>query len=336
MNLQRIDESEWADALPDSGFEVFHTPEALAVVGRHADGELQLYAGYNGDRPVALLPIVVQNRAAGSAALSPPPALGIPRLGPLLMPASPKRRKRERLNRQFTDELLEALGARDRWTLFRTICSPTYPDPRPYTWAGFDVEPAFTYSLDTAGRSTDDLLKSFSKSLRREIRDGRELDVTVGVEPVEEVRSVYEDTATRYREQGTRFALDWPYVRDLTNALAATDRCRVYVARTPEGAFLSGITVLYSNDAAYFWQGGTRTTHEGVSINSLLHWRIIEDLVEAPPRESVTRYDLMGANTERLCRYKSKFGADLQPYYVVETDSRYMDVAKRAYELVSR
>jgi hypothetical protein len=337
MNLERVDVDAWADALPTAGFEVFHTPDALEVVGAHTEGELQLFAGYNGDRPVALLPVVVRNRARGTIALSPPPGLGIPRLGPILMPASPKRRKQERLNRQFTTDLLETLTTNSRWALFRMVCSPAYADPRPYSWAGFSLEPAFTYSLETEGRSTDEILASFSKSLRREIRDAEELGLDVGIEATETAaRTVYEDTVTRYQEQDRSFSLDWAYVRDLTDALETTDRCRVYVARAPDGEFLSGITVLYSNDAAYFWQGGSRTTHEGVSINSLLHWQIIEDLIENPPRESVTRYDLMGANTERLCQYKSKFGADLRPYYVVETDSPSMGIAKRAYDLVSR
>jgi len=44
----------------------------------------------------------------------------------------------------------------------------------------------------------------------------------------------------------------------------------------------------------------------------------------------------MGANTERICRYKSKFGAELVPYYTLESEGRGMDAAKAAYRLVSR
>ncbi|MFC7137880.1 hypothetical protein ACFQRB_18380 [Halobaculum litoreum] len=51
---------------------------------------------------------------------------------------------------------------------------------------------------------------------------------------------------------------------------------------------------------------------------------------------SVDTYDLMGANTERICRYKSKFGADLVPYYTVESEGAGMKAAKTAYRLMSR
>jgi hypothetical protein len=126
------------------------------------------------------------------------------------------------------------------------------------------------------------------------------------------VRAVHEDTRARFEEQDEQYGRTWEYVRDLAEALG--DRCRAYVARASTGQYLGGITVLYSNDMGYFWQGGTRATHEGTSINGRIHWRIMEDIAAGEPVPSVGRYDLMGANTERLCQYKSKFGADLVPY----------------------
>ncbi|SNZ16978.1 Acetyltransferase (GNAT) domain-containing protein [Natronoarchaeum philippinense] len=334
MRVERLDLSEWGDALPNSGVEVFHTPEALSVLDEHATGDLRLYGGFKGQQPVGLFPLLVQDRSIGSAVLSPPPGFGVPRMGPMVMPTSPKQRKREKVNTAFIEAVLEDVGVDDSLTLFRSICSPDYDDPRPFSWSELGVATKFTYVLDLANESTDDVLTSFSKSLRREIRDGEELDIEITREGLDGARSVYEDTKVRYQEQDKTFPLSWEYVRDLVDAV--DERSRVYVARTSDGRFLSGITVLYSDDAAFFWQGGTRATHENVSINSLLHWRVIEDVIEDPPMASVTSYDLMGANTERLCRYKSKFGADLVPYYVAESQGTGMDVAKRAYRMVSR
>jgi hypothetical protein len=334
MRVERLNISDWNDALPGTGVEVFHTAEALEVLDDHATGELRLYGGFKGQQPIGLFPAVVQDRSIGTAVLSPPPGFGVHRLGPVVMPTSPKQRKREKVNATFTEEVLDDIGVDDSLTLFRAVCGAGYADPRPYAWSDFDIETKFTYLLDLSETTPDEALTSFSKSLRREIRDGADLDVEIGREGIDGARAVFEDTKVRYQEQDHSFPLSWGYVRDLVDALE--DRCRVYVARTPGGEFLSGITVLYSDDAAYFWQGGTRATYENVSVNSLLHWRVIRDVIEDPPIESVTNYDLMGANTERLCRYKSKFGADLVPYYVVESQGAGMDVAKRAYRMVSR
>ncbi|MCL9814027.1 GNAT family N-acetyltransferase [Natranaeroarchaeum aerophilus] len=334
MQIEELTLDDWSGALPKEGIEVFHTPSALSVVADHAPGELRLYGGYKGEQPVGLFPVVVQDRSVGRAVFSPPPGMGIPRLGPIVMPTSPKQRKRERVNRRFTEAVLEELAVEDSLTLFRSICTAAYTDPRPYRWADMDVETNFTYVLDLEDRSPEDVRRSFSKSLRREIGDGEELDLRIEREGVEGARSVYDATRRRYEEQDRAFSLEWPYVRDLVTRLE--DRARVYVARTPEGRFLAGITVLYSNDAGYFWQGGTRTTYENVEINSLLHWHVIRDIIEDPPIDSVTGYDLMGANTERLCQYKSKFGAELVPYYVTESSGAGMEVAKRAYRMVAK
>jgi len=333
MRIERLTLRDWADALPASGFEPFHTPEALSVLDDHASGRLHLFAGYNGQNPVALLPLFVQRRAVGSMVTSPPPGFSVPRLGPILMPASPKRSKVERLNRRFAEGIVDELSLDDSRTLFRMIGNTAYSDPRPYRWADFEVETAFTYRLDVDGQSADELLSNCSKSLRREIRDVRELDLTVEQAGLDGTEAIYDQTADRYAQQDEPFGLSWPYVRDLVSAL--DDWARSYVVRDPDGEFLSGITVLYSNDAAYFWQGGARGEYDGTTVNSLLHWRIVEDLIDDPPVDSITAYDLMGANTDRLCKYKSKFGASLVPYYTIESNGPQMTLAKRAYRAIT-
>ena len=335
MEIRQLSLAEWGDALPDSGFEVFHTPAALSVLADHSNGELRLYGGFKGEQPVGLFPVIVQDRAVGRATLSPPPGFAVPRLGPLVMPVSPKRRKREQVNGRFADQVLEELDVDASTTLFRTVCPTSYPDPRPFVWSDLSLDTSFTYHLDV-DEDPDAMLSSFSKSLRREIRDGKDLDVTVTVDGEDAVRRVFEQTRSRYDEQDRGFTLDWPYVSDLASDLAADDRCRTYVVRTAGGDFLSGMIVLYSNDAAYYWLGGARTVHEGTSVNSLLHWRIIQDIADDDPVESVTEYDLMGANTERLCQYKSKFGAALAPYYTLESAGLGMQVAKTAYQFLEQ
>lgn len=336
MRLERLSLAEWGDALPGHGIEPFHAPEALRVLDEHASGDLQLFAGYNGDRPVALLPVFGRSTPLGRVLTSPPPGMGVSRLGPVLMPASPKRSKREKLNREFTDLVVDATRADSRATLLRMVCPTAYGDPRPYVWDGLDIETQWTYRLSVDDRTPDELLAAASKSLRREINDAAALDVTVEREGLDGTRAVFDETRKRYAEQGESLSVSWPYVRDLVRAMRATDRARTYVARDAEGRFLTGITVLYSNDAAYFWQGGTRCVHDGVAVNGLLHWNVIEDIAQDPPRPSVSTYDLLGANTERLSRYKSKFGSALTPYYVVESGGLGMTAAKKAYELVGR
>jgi len=331
MNVERIGLDAWRDALPAASVEAFHDPEALEVLDEHAAGELRLFAGYKGDNPVALLPVFVTDRRVGRTVLSPPPGFGVPRLGPIVDSNSPKQRKRERVNRKFLEGLLDELDLTDRRTLFRMVCPLAFGDPRPYDWNDLEVDTAFTYVVDLDTDDFEEVLGTFSRSLRREMRSLDDLDLTISVEGVDAAVRVYDHLATWYEEQGEPVPMSRTYVRDLVRTLG-DDRCRVYVARSPDGEYLSGVVALYSNDVAYYWSGGVRTSYENVSVNTLLHRAVMEDVVADPALDSVTGYDLVGANTERLCEYKAKFNGDLVPYYVVESGGPEMSLAKTAYQ----
>jgi hypothetical protein len=334
VNVEETTLDEWASLLPETGIEPFHDPAALRVLDSHAAGELRPLAGYRGEQPVALFPAFVRETAVGTAVTSPPPGLLVPRLGPVLMPASPKRRKREKLNVTFTDALIETLDLDAPTALFRTLTPVGYRDPRPFEWRGLSVEPEFTYRLDLTERSLEEVRRGFSKSLRRELPDDPDdhpVTVECDADP-EAVERVRRDVADYYAAQDEPFDVTPAYARDLVEAMG--EDARVYVARGPDGEYLTGIVVLYGGGAAYFWLGGTRASYDGTSVNTLVHDRIIADVLSDPALADVTAYDLVGANTERLCQYKAKFGAPLEPYYTVESAGAPLRVAKKVYGVV--
>lgn len=335
MDLERLTLDEWEDALPKTGFEVFHLPEALSVMDDHVDAELRLFGGYKGQQAVALLPLFERRTSFGpDVVFAPPPSIGVPYLGPILMPASPKQKKQERLNQKFTDAVLEEIGFEESRTVFRMLCTPEYEDPRPFIWSGIQSTPNFTYRLDLEGKSMDELMGQFAKSMRYEMRKGSDLPITVERGGLGAAERIHADLVERLEEQDEDSNLTWEYVRDFVDAL--DDRARVYEARGPDGEHLSGIVVLYSNDTAYYWQGGARASYENVSVNNVLHHRILADLMEDPPFDSIATYDLVGANTKRLCSYKAQFGGDLVRYYLVESDDATTKLAKRAYQWIGR
>ena len=330
MEIERLGLDEWEDALPTAGYEVFHLPEALAVLDEHTDADLQLYGAFKGDRPVGLLPVFVTDRTVGRTVFSPPPTLGVPRLGPILNPASPKRRKRERINRELATGVIDDLGVDSRSTLFRMVCPVEYGDPRPFMWGDFTVEPEFTYVVDVEKSDLEGVMRGFSKSLRNEMRRLPDLDLTIETEGIDAALRVYGDVIARYREQDETAPMSRQFLRELLSSLD-DDNWRVYVARTPDGVYKGGIITLYTDDLAYYWQGGVATSYEHVSVNTLVHRVILEDILTDPELSSVTGYDLVGANTERLCEYKGKFNGELRSYYVVESSGLEMTLAKSTY-----
>jgi hypothetical protein len=336
MEIQRVTLSDWENLLPATGYEVFHTPAALEVLDEHTTGELQLFGGFKGESPVALLPVFVREGSVGRGILSPPPEMGVPRLGPLVMPNSPKPSKRESITRRFVDGVLEELAVSGPLTVVRLRCGLSFGDPRPFAWQDFDVEPAFTYLLDVDQPDLDAVLSSFSKSHRREFRRAAETDLTVSREGPAAAERIIEHVGDRYDEFDSLGQVDWPYVRDLLAALP--ERSQVYVARDPDGSYRSGIVTLEADGRTHFWQGGVResyTTEDGgsVSVNALLHRAVIRDAVEDPDLE---RYDLVGGNTRRLSEYKAKFGGELSPYYIVESTGVSTAIAKAGYQFLAR
>ncbi|KAB1189960.1 GNAT family N-acetyltransferase [Haloferax sp. MBLA0076] len=334
LRLEQMNLDEWDDALPSSGVEVFQTSAVLDAIDQHFDGEMRLLGAFKGQEPVALLPVFERKNPLGRVVVSPPPSMAIPYIGPILMPNSPKQSAYESVNKEFAELVMDELGVRSNRAFVRILCSPSYLDPRPFEWSGFAIKPAFTYRIDQSTQSLDDVQSQLSRSLRREIRQTQDLDVTVSREGIDGAKLVYEDVVSRYDEQDEPFGMPWEFVETLVRNL--DDRCRVYVARDPDGEYLSGIIVPYSEETGYFWLGGARGVYEGLSVNNLLHWTILEDIATDEALDSVTKYDLVGANTERLCNYKSKFGGELVPYYTVESTGVGMNLAKRTYQLLNK
>lgn len=334
MRLEQLSFAEWDEQLPQDPLEIFYSADALRIIDDHWSGELRLYGGYKGQQLVGLAPVFIRQHRLGRLVASPPIGFGIDRLGPVVMPTSPKQRKKEAVNRKFITKLIEEIDATDRFTLFRMSCDIQYDDPRPFQWAGLDITPAFTYRLDLDSTTPDEVLSSFSRDLRRDIKKRDEVGITVRREPntSEYLERIYRAMQDRFREQGTEHPISWAFFRDLVGGLE--DNARVYVAESDDGEFLSGMVVLYANGTAYYWKGGAKPSGVDCSVspNSLLHWQIIEDTFTDPTLESITAYDFYTAKNSRLSRYKSSFGGRLVPHYLVESNGVEMKLAKGLYK----
>jgi len=329
VDIKRLTLSEWNDALPNEAAGVFHRAETLRVLDAHATGELQLYGGFKGQEPLGLLPVFVRNEFGARFVISPPPGYSVPRLGPVFFPKSPKQRKCEEQNHAFTEQVLHALDVNSPRVLLGIETSPHYGDPRPFLWEDLRVAPRFSYRLDLADRTEDDVLNSFTADLRSEIRKGADLDVEISLGGTREAKRVCQDLKERHQEQDRTYPTPKAFVGDLVDELGP--RARVYVAREPDGSYLGGITVLYSDDEAVFWQGGSKANYRGVSVNSILHWQIIRDILQEPTLESVSSYDFGNALNRRISRYKSKFDVRIEPHYRIKSDL--MVLAQKLYGL---
>lgn len=331
MEVRTLTLDTWADFAEGQEVGVFHTPEVLRAIETHVAGELRLYGAFKGEHLVGLIPLFIRSNKLYSTVTSPPPGSGIPWLGPVLMPNSPKRSTRERVNRRFISSVTEHLDLDAHRTLVHIVTSPSYEDPRPFGWNELTVIPRFTYRIPLANRTLDDVMSDFSSSTRSEARRVEAVPMRTTVEGVSGAKLVYDQLCDRYQQHGETFPMTWSLMRGLIEALQ--HRSQVYIARDLSGNFISGIIVLYDHSTAYYWQGGVATDIDGVSVTTLLHRQILDDLINRDTYGSVDSYDLVGANIDSISKYKANFGGQLFTYYTIESSGWPMSVAKRVYSL---
>ncbi|WP_336003375.1 GNAT family N-acetyltransferase [Halorientalis halophila] len=325
----QTDRSEWNGYVEQSPWAgLFHRREVIDALARHTDATPTLLVGFKGQEPVGIFPVFELRKGPVSAAVSPPPDVRVPYLGPApLNVDGMKQRKAERRQRRFLEGCLDWIDEMLDPAYVHLRLHHGYPDLRPLTWEAFDVDPAYTYLVDlSVGR--EDLLDSFSRDARTNIRDGRENDdVTVEEGGRGDVPFVMDRVRRRYERQDVDFGLPTALVTDLYESLPE-GAIRPYVCRV-DGRRVGGILACELGDTISRWQGGVKTDLEvDASINDLLDWRVMADAVD----RGLTTYDLVGANNQRINDYKAKFNPELQQFYSVERGSTVMTLATGLYQ----
>ncbi|MDG5776844.1 GNAT family N-acetyltransferase [Haloarculaceae archaeon H-GB2-1] len=303
----------------------FHQLAALDVLADHTDTTVHTLVGFKGQEPVGIFPVFEKQLGPFSAAFSPPPDLWVFYLGPALLNVSKlKQRKAEKRHRRFVAGALRWIDQAidPQYSLFKL--HPNYEDPRPYEWEDFEVTPRYSYEIDVS-LDTDELLKSFSRSARKNIEAGQESDLVVGEGHQGNIWDIIEQVSDRYEEQDKSFTVEPEFVSDLHDALP-DGQIRPYVV-TEDGEYRSGMITVEFGDRIDRWQGGVKPYDMDVPVNDMLDWHIMQ---EAQERER-TVYDLNGANVENLCEYKAKFGPDVVIHHSLQRATTSADLLSQLY-----
>ncbi|WP_458207782.1 lipid II:glycine glycyltransferase FemX [Haladaptatus sp. NG-SE-30] len=300
----------------------FHRGEALALLARTANARLRPLVGYKGQEPVGIFPVFETTTGPFRMVYSPPPHLEVYFLGPALLNFEKlKQRKTERRHRDFIEGCLDWIDEEldPDYIDVRTVDG--YTDLRPFTWNGFDVSPSYTYILDLTG---DDLLMQFSRDARSNIRSRDEGDWTIREGGVEGIETIITQIQNRHEAQEKEYRIDPAFVTELYERLPK-GQVRPYVCER-DGDIVGGIVTLENDDTIYRWQGGAKPDVD-FPINDVLDWHIIQDAKS----RGLSRYDLVGANLPRLCRYKSKFGPEPVAYYTAQRKTQRMQAVTGVY-----
>ena len=321
------DEEEWNRYVERSdGTTPLHRYAALDVQAEYADATLYRFAGFKGQEAVGLFPVFEIRKGPVSTAFSPPPDIRVPYLGPAVLNVDKlKRRKRDRRVKRFLEGCLDRVEAEigPKYAHFRT--DGRFEDVRPFGWNDHDVSPEYTYLVDlTPGEET--VKERFSSDARSNIRDGDDAAFTIEEGGQQAIERIVEQVRNRYDAQNVSFHLPTAFVVDLFERLQA-GCIRPYALRV-DGEFVGGILAIDDGSRVYRWQGGVRPDAEtAVAPNDLLDWQVMRDAMA----RGRSGYDLVGADSPRINRYKAKFGPDLETYYSVEQGTPVMNTMAHLY-----
>ncbi|KAB1185099.1 MULTISPECIES: GNAT family N-acetyltransferase [Haloferax] len=317
IEIEAFDRSrrdEWDRYVERSGdASIFHQYRALELQAKHSNSTLHPLVGFKNEQAIGLYPVFEIRKGPVKTAFSPPPNLGVPYLGPVLLGGSGiKQRKLERRRNQFIEGCTNWVNNNIDPTYTHVRVGDYYTDMRIFQWGGCTVTPKYTYNVDL-DRSEEDLLLSFSRSARRNIRDGEDVASNISIGGREDLEAILALVEDRYDEQDLAFDIPSAFVRGLYDELP-DGQVQPYVFKT-DGEFVSGIIVLNYGKTTYRWLGGARPKGDyRVDVNDLLDWRIMCDAKDA----GRVRYDLVGANNRRLNRYKGKYNPELVTFYQIE------------------
>ena len=322
------DPIEWNDLVDRSSQATpFHRAECLDVLAAHADAMLHPYAGFKGQEPVGIFPIFEISKGPVSTAFSPPPDLKISYLGPaLLNHTKQKQRRREKTNSRFISGCLDRLEATvdPKYVHLRTGFQ--YADTRPLIWAGFEPTTRYTYVVDI-DRPEDDLLAAFSSDARSNITNTDDVDYEIQQGGPPEIRRTISELQAYHADQDVPFNITPEFVVDLWRDLP-DDCVRIYCCRVDD-ELVGGHITLEAGATIYGWQSwGSRETD--VPVNDLLDWEIITTARE----RGRSQYDLVGANNERISKYKAKFGPHLRTYQTMERGTPAMTLVSEVYKRI--
>jgi hypothetical protein len=282
----------------------------LKIIEKHSGYTLLPYGIFD-DRTTELLsifPLFYYKKWGMKFVFSQPPRSLIPYMGFLMNPGYHALRQRDKetmLNQVavgITREI-EALAPNYTYISF----SPHVQDIRPFLWKGFDPQVQYTYTFDVT-LPLETLWNAFSKSTKKEIR---------GAEKHQIVLQETTDTTTflsimkeRYHQQGLKFPLyGLDYLNDILTQFPRN--LKMFFLYDNDAVINLGTYFDY-NSRKLLWIGGV-SIDKTIPSNEFLLW----ETIKKSKAEGIKILDFGGADTERLCFFKSKFNPSLESSFSV-------------------
>jgi hypothetical protein len=315
----------WNDFIEQSPYgTIFHKLEWLKAAEENSKSRFMPIGIKKGNHIVSILPLFLRKKYGVKLLMSPPDSCGIPHLGPVFRIPAANKYKQENTYLEVIDEIVRFAEVKIGFDYFRIVHPADIVDMRPYTWNRFTVRPVYTYKFDLSG-GHEKIYNAFHKSTKNALNkasSSKDISISRDRKYAFEILSLVDK---RYAEQNRKFRIGPEYFNALMSDSLKENIEPIAILH--DNRVIAGDVTITDRKQAYAWIGSVSRDGEVRGVGELVLW---EKLKEYAGR-GFHSYDFVGANTRHICKHKSKYGADLVPYYEVHKTSH---VGKMAINLL--
>ncbi|MDD5701803.1 MAG: peptidoglycan bridge formation glycyltransferase FemA/FemB family protein [Dehalococcoidales bacterium] len=329
--MGQTDAGVWDDLVQKSvNGSLYHTWKWLNILEKHSDTRLfpLVFFDTRENKPFGAVPLFYREKLGMRMVFSPPPGSSV-RLGPVLMDKGYKQHKFELAYLDFQEHVESFIkNLKSNYTLITT--NPGLSDIRPFSWAGYQVSPLYTYKLDLE-QGEETLWKNLSSSLRWEIKQAQKNGLsTIECRDNTGINYIHDSLHRRYQDQRLNLNDRKDYLLDLFKAFSPS-ALKVCLAMRDDKIVNATMYILYKNTVTGLI-GGARNMSHDLEASHYLDWEVITHAI----RNGYKWYEEFGANTRHLCNSKSKYNPKPVLYYQIRKSGLLGAWAEKGYRLLKR
>ncbi len=258
---------------------------------------------------------------------SPPPQTALFYLGPIMIDSEKQNQHKREITFEKFQKSLDSYLINDLKANYISISLPPgLSDPRPFSWGGYTVEPAYDY-IRNINYGIDYEWQNIPRKVRQNIYRAKSRGISVTQGDKRDLESIITLMKRRYETSNRQVTVPTEYLFDLYDYYS--NNIKIFSAWF-NGEIISGVVSIIYKNCLYSWIGNPKTNSPVLpSPNDMLIWEEIKFCCMHGMNHYIT---LSAAGNERLhTYYSSKMNADLQIRFTVKRHSFTAGIMERLY-----
>lgn len=263
--IELIEDKELWDRFVDQSCDgsLFHKWDCLKIMEKYTNFKLLSYGIYKGGILICIFPLFFKKSKGLKMVFSPPPGLGVNRLGFVMSQEFEtfKQRKKEDCLNIVIDGFNEEMKKISPNYLSMSLV-PNFLDIRSFKWSSYNIDTNFTY-MTNLNLPLNEILNGFDKDLIKEIKKSDTIDLKLLKS--ENISVLLELGKKRYKEQGLNFPVNKSCIEELLKTYP--ENLELYYLYDSYGNIIGGSINCIYKDKFIFWIGGTKTYNKSSQKN---------------------------------------------------------------------